>query len=109
MPSDDPRRALTERMQLLGARVAAAPPGERLAELARGGALGLALPAEVGGGGLDLVATALAYETLGAGVPDAGVLLAAGAHLFGVALTIRAAGTEAQKRLWLPRLASGET
>jgi alkylation response protein AidB-like acyl-CoA dehydrogenase len=68
----------------------------------------LPIAAEHGGGGLDLVTTALAYEALGASLRDAGVLLAAGAHLFGVALTVARIGAPEQRRAWLPRLAAGE-
>jgi len=44
---------------------------------------------------------------LGASGVDAGLLLAAGAHLFGVAMTIQRAGSDAQKARWLPDLAQG--
>jgi alkylation response protein AidB-like acyl-CoA dehydrogenase len=102
------QRALYERMRALGAEADAADPERRMAILAGGGALGLPIPRDLGGEGVDLVTTALAYEGLGAGLADGGVLLAAGAHLFGVALTIARAGAEAQRRAWLPRLATGE-
>jgi alkylation response protein AidB-like acyl-CoA dehydrogenase len=105
---DGAQRELFQRMQALGRDAQAAQDDERMAVLARGGALGLALPEDVGGGGRDLVTTALAYEGLGATLRDAGVLLAAGAHLFGVALTLARAGSAEQRRAWLPRLASGE-
>jgi alkylation response protein AidB-like acyl-CoA dehydrogenase len=95
-------------MRSLGAEVEAMEGEGRLSALARGGALGLAIPGEHGGGGLDLVTTAYAYEGLGATLGDGGVLLAAGAHLFGVALMLLRVGTEAQKQAWLPRLATGE-
>ena len=96
------------RMRALGAEADAAAPDARMAILAQGGALGLSLPEEYGGAGLDLVTTAFAYEGLGASLGDGGVLLAAGAHLFGVALTITRTGTPAQRHAWLPRLATGE-
>lgn len=102
------QRAVHDRMRALGAEAEAAAPDDRLAVLARGGALGLAIDAEHGGGGLDLVTTALAYEGLGASLRDGGVLLAAGAHLFGVALTVARVGSAEQRRAWLPRLAAGE-
>jgi alkylation response protein AidB-like acyl-CoA dehydrogenase len=102
------QRELHERMRALGAEAHAADPEQRLSVLARGGALGLALAREVGGGGHDLVTTAFAYEGLGATLPDAGVLLAAGAHLFGVALTVQRAGSADQRRTLLPALARGD-
>jgi alkylation response protein AidB-like acyl-CoA dehydrogenase len=105
---NDAQRDLHARMQALGARALAAPAGERLRVLAEGGALGLSIPREHGGGGFDLVTTAHAYEGLGRALPDGGVLLAAGAHLFGVAMMIAKAGTDEQKARWLPKLATGE-
>ncbi len=102
------QRAVVERMRALGGEAEAAAPDDRLAVLAEGGALGLCLPREHGGGGLDHVTTALAYEALGATLRDGGVLLAAGAHLFGVAAMVARVGTEPQRRALLPRLASGE-
>jgi alkylation response protein AidB-like acyl-CoA dehydrogenase len=61
-----------------------------------------------GGGGHRLIDCAYAYEGLGAALPDGGVLLAAGAHLFGVAACLERVGSDDQKARWLPRLASGE-
>ena len=105
---NDAQRELVARMQALGERAGREPAEKRLGVLAEGGALGLSIPAEHGGGGLDLVSTALAYEALGRTLPDGGVLLAAGAHLFGVAMLIVRAGTPEQKARWLPKLATGE-
>lgn len=104
----DAQKGLFARMAALGERAGTAPPAERLTALAEGGALGLSIPAEYGGGGLDLVSTAGAYEALGATCGDGGVLLAAGAHLFGVAMMIAKVGTPEQKAHWLPKLAKGE-
>jgi alkylation response protein AidB-like acyl-CoA dehydrogenase len=64
---------------------------------------GLVVPEEYGGAGLELIDLALVAETLGyAGAP--GPFL--GHALAGVALAL--GGSDAQKRSWLPRLASGE-
>lgn len=76
--------------------------------LAAAGALGLPLPKDAGGGGFDLVTTAYAYEGLGATLRDGGILLAAGAHLFGVALMLARVGTPEQRAAWLSKLASGQ-
>lgn len=103
---DDERR-LYECMRELGARAKEAAPSRRLEVLAEGGALGLSIGREWCGGGCNFVATAHAYEALGYTLDDAGVLLAAGAHLFGVAATIEKVGTREQKAQWLPRLADG--
>lgn len=101
------QNAIYARMRDVGARVAELPEPERLAALAEEGVLGLCLPAARGGGGVDLVTTARAFEGLGWHL-DGGLLLAAGAHLFGVALTIARVGSEAQRARWLPPLARGE-
>ncbi len=101
------QRALHERMRALGEEVSRLPPEGRFARLAAEGALGLPIPADRGGGGFDLCGTAYAYEALGATLDDAGVLLAAGAHLFGVVLPLDKVGTPAQRAEWVPRLASG--
>ena len=105
---DDTQRDLHARMLALGERAGDAPAGERLRLLAEAGVLGLSIPREHGGGGLDLVTTAHAYEALGRTLTDGGVLLAAGAHLFGVAMMLVKIGTAEQKARWLPGLASGE-
>lgn len=102
------QREVHARMRALGAEADAAPPDERLSCLARGGALGLSLPLEHGGGGLDQVTTAYAYEALGATLRDGGTLLAAGAHLFGVASMVARVGTPSQRAALLPRWATGE-
>ena len=54
-----------ERMRTLGADVFAKSPDDRMAALAEGGALGLCLSEDHGGGGVDLVTTAYAFEALG--------------------------------------------
>ncbi|WP_437777277.1 acyl-CoA dehydrogenase family protein [Sorangium sp. So ce1097] len=102
------QRAVYDRMRALGAEADAAAPDDRMRVLARGGALGLPIARDLGGEGLDLVTTALAYEALGATLRDGGLLLAAGAHLFGVALLLARVGTPAQQRAWLPRMATGD-
>jgi len=64
---------------------------------------GIALPDEYGGAGLELLDLALAAETLGAAAvpgPFLGHALAGLAILYG--------GSDAQKKTWLPKLATGE-
>ncbi len=78
-----------------------------MAALAEVGVLGLPVPTSHGGGGESLVSTALAFEGLGRGGADGGVLLAAGAHLFGLTMPLVRVGTAAQQKHWLPRLARG--
>lgn len=91
----------------VGKRCAALAGDARWEELARSGALGLPIAKELGGRGATLVETAKAYEALGKELDDGGLLLAAGAHLFGVALAIAKTGSTTQRARWLPDLAKG--
>ncbi len=98
---------LHERMRNLGTEVSKLPTDRRMAALAAGGALGLCIKKQLGGGGADLTTTAYAYEGLGATLDDGGLLLAAGAHLFGVAMCIQRVGSAEQCERWLPDMATG--
>ncbi len=72
--------------------------------LAEMGLAGIHLPEEYGGAGLELLELALVAEVLGAG--------AAPGPFFGHALgtlAILLGGSDAQKKEWLPKLASGES
>jgi alkylation response protein AidB-like acyl-CoA dehydrogenase len=103
----DAQQRLHERMRELGREVSALPRDERMAALAAGGALGLCIDPRYGGGGHGMLGAAHAYEGLGRELDDGGLLLAAGAHLFGVAATVQRLGNDAQRGRWLPRLADG--
>ncbi|KQX47805.1 MULTISPECIES: acyl-CoA dehydrogenase family protein [unclassified Streptomyces] len=70
------------------------------------GFLGLTIPEEYGGSGGDHLAYCLVTEELGRG--DSSVRGIVSVSLGLVAKTVAAWGDEAQKREWLPRLASGE-
>ncbi|NTV31673.1 MAG: acyl-CoA dehydrogenase [Deltaproteobacteria bacterium] len=72
------------------------------------GILGLHFPESLGGGGADVVTTALAGEALGEAGVDGGLTLAYGAHTFLCADTIFCHGTDAQRERFIPKLASGE-
>jgi butyryl-CoA dehydrogenase len=72
------------------------------------GILGLHFPGELGGSNADVVTTALAGEALGEAGVDGGLTLAYGAHTFLCADTIFTHGSEAQKKKFVPKLASGE-
>ncbi len=61
------------------------------------------VPEELGGAGLELLDLALVAEVLGAGAVPGPFL---GHALAGIALTL--GGSDAQKKTWLPKLASGE-
>jgi alkylation response protein AidB-like acyl-CoA dehydrogenase len=102
------QRELHARMRAVGIEADGAPQEQRMRILAASGALGLPLPKDAGGCALDLLTTAYAYEGLGATLRDGGLLLAAGAHLFGVALMLARVGTPEQRAAWLPKFASGE-
>ena len=72
------------------------------------GILGLHFPEELGGGGADVVTSVLAAEALGEAGVDGGLTLSYGAHTYLCADTIFTHGTDAQRRKYIPRLASGE-
>jgi alkylation response protein AidB-like acyl-CoA dehydrogenase len=81
-------------------------PLELLPELASLGLLGLAVPHEYGGAGLDMLTIALVMEELGAG--DGSVALTIAAHNSLCIGHLLVAATDAQKRRWLPPLVSGK-
>ncbi|HEY9434556.1 MAG TPA: acyl-CoA dehydrogenase family protein [Blastocatellia bacterium] len=71
------------------------------------GLLGLAVPEEFGGAGLDPLGILVAMEALGYGCEDNGMVFALGNHIFSCVTPIVRFGSEAQKRRFLPGLASG--
>jgi alkylation response protein AidB-like acyl-CoA dehydrogenase len=77
------------------------------AKCGEAGLTGLHVPEAYGGRGYDAINLALAFEGLGYGTEDQGLLLALGAHLFGVVAPIIQAGEAAQKQKYLPKLADG--
>ena len=81
-------------------------PLELLPELARLGLTGLAVPAELGGAGLDMLTIALVMEELGAA--DGSVALTLAAHNSLCIGHLLVAANDEQKRRWLPPLARGE-
>ena len=112
-PAQERVRALAERL----AREVVGPAARRADEerrfdrtvidaLARAGILGGPIPVSHGGGGWDDLSFALCCEELGSADASVRGLLCVHAGL--VAGCIRAEGTAAQRRRWLPRLASGE-
>ncbi len=76
---------------------------ERMKEL---GLWGLTVPAEHGGAGLGNVALSIVLEEVNRACASTGVTLSV--HNSLVCAPIRKWGTDAQKKEWLPRLASGE-
>lgn len=71
------------------------------------GLMGLMVPAEFGGSGLDALSAALALEALGYGSADGGLNFAICAHVLSCLVPLWKHGTEAQKRRYLPGLCSG--
>jgi alkylation response protein AidB-like acyl-CoA dehydrogenase len=72
------------------------------------GVLGWAASPEYGGAGLDPVSLAVAYEALGRGCADNGLVFAINNHVFACLVYLIAHGTPAQRRRFVPRLCSGE-
>lgn len=72
------------------------------------GILGLHFPEDLGGSGADVVTSVIAAEALGEAGVDGGLTLSYGAHTYLCADTIFAHGTDAQRRRYIPKLATGE-
>ncbi|MFJ2664217.1 L-prolyl-[peptidyl-carrier protein] dehydrogenase [Nocardia fluminea] len=72
------------------------------------GVLGLTVPEEYGGSGMDAVSAVALMEALGVGTDDTGFGFSVAAHLFACLMPIAEFGTPEQKLRWLPRLSSGE-
>lgn len=70
------------------------------------GLLGLNIPEEFGGPGVDAISAAIAIEELGRACGSTALAIAAHNSLGSGPLVLF--GTQAQKQRWLPRLASGE-
>jgi butyryl-CoA dehydrogenase len=81
-------------------------PGALIKEAATLGLLGVTIPRESGGAGLDYVSYALAMEALGRASAVVSVIVSVNNSL--VVEPIAEFGTGAQKDRWLRRLASGE-
>ncbi|MEV6808871.1 acyl-CoA dehydrogenase family protein [Streptomyces sp. NPDC051132] len=73
------------------------------------GVLGWPIAAEYGGGGLDPLTAIMAYEALGEGCADNGLVFAINNHLFACAVYIADHGTPEQRRRWLPALSDGSS
>ncbi|MEZ4272964.1 MAG: acyl-CoA dehydrogenase [Myxococcota bacterium] len=76
---------------------------KRMAEL---GLMGVAVSTDLGGAGMDNLSYALAMEEVSAGCASCGVIMSVNNSL--VCDPISKFGTEAQKKTWLPQLASGD-
>jgi alkylation response protein AidB-like acyl-CoA dehydrogenase len=83
-------------------------PAEAWRACAEFGVQGLPVPAELGGGGADILTTVLVMEALGYGCGDNGLLFSLNAQMWSIELPLVKFGTPAQQRAWLPGLVSGE-
>ena len=81
-------------------------PEEALKAAAEAGLLGVLIPREFGGAGLDALAFAICIEELAQACASTAVIV--DVHTSVGSEPILLFGTEEQKRKWLPRLASGE-
>jgi alkylation response protein AidB-like acyl-CoA dehydrogenase len=72
------------------------------------GIQGLPVPAELGGGGSDVLTTVLVMEALGYGCGDNGLLFSLNAQMWSLELPLVKYGTPAQQEAYLPPLMSGE-
>jgi butyryl-CoA dehydrogenase len=81
-------------------------PAELVARLGELGLMGIAIPQEWGGAGMDMVSYALALEEISRACASTGVIMSVNNSL--VCDTVLRWGSEAQKREWLVPLASGK-
>lgn len=81
-------------------------PAEAMQKLAELGFMGMRIPEEYDGLGLDLLTYLMVVEEIAAA--DASVAIGLAVHNSLPAAMLLAHGTEEQKRHWLPRMASGE-
>jgi butyryl-CoA dehydrogenase len=83
-------------------------PWEAWKKIGEFGLLGLHFPEEYGGSGADVVTACLAAEALAEGGADGGLTLSCGAHTYLSADTIYQHGTDAQRKKYIPKMATGE-
>jgi len=83
-------------------------PLEAWQACARFGIQGLPVPAELGGGGSDILTTVLVMEALGYGCHDNGLIFSLNAQMWSLELPLVKFGTPAQQQAYLPGLVSGD-
>src|SRR5499427_3300305 len=105
---DTARRFAVEKLERIGVEADRTHryPQEGIDELGRLGMLGTFVPEQYGGAGLDQVAYALVIEELA--VECAATAVIVSAHCSLASWPILGLGTDAQKKHFLPRMASGE-
>ncbi|MFF3616793.1 acyl-CoA dehydrogenase family protein [Streptomyces sp. NPDC002580] len=99
--------AWTPEQSELHHRLRGLPADATWKSLADAQVMALHIPREHGGLGHSALTSALALEGLGYGCRDIGVLIAAGAHMWAVALPLATFGTPEQRKTFLPGLAAG--
>jgi L-prolyl-PCP dehydrogenase len=104
--TDFARRELNQDLAKL--EDAAEFPREAWRKCAGFGIQGLPVPAELGGGGADVLSTALVMEALGYGCHDNGLLFSLNAQMWSVQLPLVLFGTHAQQEAYLPAMVSGD-
>ena len=72
------------------------------------GIQGLPVPAELGGGGADILTTVLVMEALGYGCHDSGLIFSLNAQMWSLELPLVKFGTPEQQQAYLPGLISGD-
>jgi butyryl-CoA dehydrogenase len=105
---DTARRFARERLERVGVEIDRTHqfPTAAVAELGRLGMLGVFIPEEYGGAGLDNVSYALVVEELSVECASTGVIVSAHSSLG--SWPILGTGTEDQKNRFLPKMATGE-
>ena len=83
-------------------------PLEAWQACARFGIQGLPVPAELGGGGSDILTTVLVMEALGYGCQDNGLIFSLNAQMWSIELPLVKFGTPAQQQAYVPGLVSGD-
>ena len=105
---DTARRFARERLERVGVEIDRTHqfPAKAVAELGRLGMLGVFIPEQYGGAGLDNISYALVIEELSVECASTGVIVSAHSSLG--SWPILGTGTEEQKRRYLPKMATGE-
>jgi len=83
-------------------------PRQAWGACAKFGIQGLPVPTELGGGGADMLTTAVVMEALGYGCHDNGLIFSLNAQMWSLELPLVKFGTPAQQQAYLPRLVSGD-
>ncbi len=81
-------------------------PAEQVAQMAELGLMGISVPEEYGGAGMDALAYAIAMEEVSRGCASTGVIMSVNNSLY--CDPVMRYGTEEQKQKWLAPFASGE-